>query len=134
MKNKNVLARSSKIKSIGLNNTLQSLSYTLNNATSARAIQVISGVNCRGDCFADNADQFTIFKYTGNELRLNKHGIDLYFRSNVISSVGSLNSVVRNINAINLTVFIYNYKPINITFEDEKIIIIYLDLIQTMIK
>jgi hypothetical protein len=99
------------MKSIGLNNntSLQTSSYTFNNATSARAIQVSSGVKCRGDCFADNrGDRFAIFIYADNELRLNKHGINSFFISNVISSVGSLNSVVRNIKAINLTGFIYN--------------------------
>lgn len=49
---------------------------------------------------------------------MNKHGINSFFKSNVISSVGSLNSVVRNINAINLSG--YYSEQINITFEDEK--------------
>jgi len=122
MKQQNVLTRSNKMKSILPNDmSFSSSSYTFNNnATSASGIQLIPGVTCRGECFTGRGARFNIVTVEKNResiwmLELNKHGINSYYKSNVISSVGSLNSVFENIKTLNLKGFYYD-KPINITY------------------
>lgn len=125
MKQQNVLLRSSKMKSIGVNNDYTSSFLSITN-TSSNGIQLIPGVTCRGECFVDNGskrfDLVTVDKYDNGftRLRLNKIRINTYFKSNIISYVGSLNSVVENIKTINLKGFIYDYKPINITYSNSQ--------------
>ena len=122
MKKQNVLARSSIMKSIVSNDmSFSSSSFTFNSsATSTQGIQLVPGVTCRGECFTRGRrfDIVTVEKNTEYMLELNKHGIISYYKSNVISSVGSLNSVFENIKTLNLKGFYYD-KPINITYDND---------------
>ena len=123
MKKQNVLARSSIMKSIVSNDmSFSSSSFTFNSsATSTQGIQLVPGVTCRGECFSFTRDRrfdiVTVEKNREYMLELNKHGINSYYKSNVISSVGSLNSVFENIKTLNLKGFYYD-KPINITYNN----------------
>jgi hypothetical protein len=113
MKNKNVLARSSRMKSIGLNNTsLQSSSYTLNSsATSTQGIQLVPGVTCGDDCSINKSILSVYYPF----LKLKLPTPSVAFPSDrIFSYVGPLNSVFENIKKLNLNGFFY--EPINITY------------------
>jgi hypothetical protein len=129
MKKTKCLTRSSRMKTIRLNNTFNSLKTNTFYNITPPPIQLIPGVTCRGDCFESVSglpsvlfNIFSVTKYEGSEpdgnLRLIKKD---YYRGDVRSSVGplTLESVFKNIKTLNLSGLIYDTR-INITYEDEK--------------